>query len=116
MAKNSENKEKTRLLRLSKKLDKAIKERADKNQRSVNGQIVYELEQTQWLAARKPIFDSKNLEIGQKIQLLGKAKKYSDQYLYAMRNREPKKTFKIIEEDNKFFVERTAWKVLMVKY
>lgn len=47
MAKKGEIKEKTRLLRLPQKLDKAIKERADKNQRSVNGQIVYELEQQQ---------------------------------------------------------------------
>lgn len=44
MAKQEKN-EKTRLLRLSKKLDKAVKERAEKNQRSVNGQIVFELEQ-----------------------------------------------------------------------
>lgn len=44
MAKQEKN-EKTRLLRLPKKLDKAIKERADKNQRSVNSQIIFELDQ-----------------------------------------------------------------------
>lgn len=47
MAKNSENKEKTRLLRLPNKLDKAIQARAKANQRSINGQIIFELEYSQ---------------------------------------------------------------------
>ena len=44
MAKNTENKEKTRLLRIPVKIDKAVQERAKKNQRSINGQIVFELD------------------------------------------------------------------------
>jgi hypothetical protein len=60
------------------------------------------------MAGRKPIYDSKSLKIGQKIQLLGKAAKYSDQYLYAIRNREPEKSFSIVEENKKIFIERVA--------
>jgi len=42
-SKNSENKPKLRLLRLPAELDQAIKERAKKENRSVNGQIIQEL-------------------------------------------------------------------------
>jgi len=42
-SKNSENKPKLRLLRLPAELDAAIKERAKKENRSVNGQIIQEL-------------------------------------------------------------------------
>ncbi len=45
MAKNEENGEIKRLLRLPKEIDKKIKKRAAQNQRSINGQIVYELDQ-----------------------------------------------------------------------
>ena len=45
MGKKPENNEKTKLLRLSKKLFKAVEDRASKNKRSVNSQIVFELEQ-----------------------------------------------------------------------
>lgn len=43
MAKNSENTVK-RLVRIPKKIDKLLKKRAAENNRSVNGQIVEELE------------------------------------------------------------------------
>jgi hypothetical protein len=44
MGKKTENDEKTRLLRLPNRVDKAIQLRAKKNQRSINGQIVFELD------------------------------------------------------------------------
>lgn len=45
MAKKTENSEKTRLLRLPIKLDKEIQARAKQSHRSINGQIIYELDQ-----------------------------------------------------------------------
>lgn len=44
MAKNSENVMVKRLLRIPKKVDKAIVKRARDNNRSINGQIVEDLE------------------------------------------------------------------------
>lgn len=44
MAKNSENSTVKRLVRIPKKVDKLLKKRAAENNRSVNGQIVEELE------------------------------------------------------------------------
>ena len=44
MAKTPEKTEKKLLLRLPIKTAKAVKERAKQNQRSINGQIVYELD------------------------------------------------------------------------
>lgn len=45
MTKSAKNTEKKRLLRLPAKTDKAVIERAKENQRSVNGQIIFELDQ-----------------------------------------------------------------------
>lgn len=45
MAKQSENKEKKVLLRLKKSIYKKVKDRSIESNRSVNGQIEYELDQ-----------------------------------------------------------------------
>lgn len=45
MKKKPQKQSKKRLLRIPVKLDKELQERAEQNQRSVNGQIIYELDQ-----------------------------------------------------------------------
>lgn len=44
MKKTAKNKEIQRLLRLPEYIDKAVRERAGRNQRSINKQIVFELD------------------------------------------------------------------------
>jgi hypothetical protein len=60
------------------------------------------------MAGRKPIYDTESLEIGQKLKLPYRLKKFKDQYLYNFRERNREKNFEIIEEGSKLFVERTA--------
>lgn len=45
MAKKPENYIKMRLIRIPKKIDEQLQKRAESNKRSVNNQIVYELDQ-----------------------------------------------------------------------
>lgn len=60
------------------------------------------------MSGRKPLYDTETLEIGEKMQLSWKARKFKDQYLYAFNNkkREIKKKFKAVSEGNKVFIER----------
>ncbi len=58
---------------------------------------------------RKPIYDTKNLEIGNRLQLFGKAKRFKDQYLYTFNGRHLRRSdFILVEENDKIFVERIA--------
>ena len=45
MSKTAKKDEKRLLLRIPNKIAKAVKTRAEKNQRSLNGQIIFEIEQ-----------------------------------------------------------------------
>jgi len=60
------------------------------------------------MSGRKPIYDTESLEIGQKLKLPKRLKKFKDQYLYNFRKRNKEKSFEIIEEGSKLFIERTA--------
>jgi len=59
------------------------------------------------MAGRKPLYDTENLEIGSKIELRGKSKKFKDQYLYTLNNRSRNK-FRQIVEGKKVFLERIS--------
>jgi hypothetical protein len=59
------------------------------------------------MSGRKPIYQPENLEIGGKMQLLGKALKFKDQYLYQF-NKRNKGKFQLVREGKKIFVERLA--------
>ena len=59
------------------------------------------------MAGRKPLYDTESLEIGSKMELKGKAKRFKDQYLYAFNERSEKK-FRQILEDGKIFIERIS--------
>lgn len=54
---------------------------------------------------RKRLFEPEKLPIGGKMQLLGNAKKFKDQYLYAFNNR-GKEKYITISESGKVFLER----------
>lgn len=54
---------------------------------------------------RKRLFEPEKLEIGEKMQLLGKAKKFKDQYLYTFNKRGVEK-FRQLSEGGKVFIER----------
>lgn len=59
------------------------------------------------LRGKKPLYDIKTLQIGGKIELSGKAKKYRDQYLYQFR----KNTIhglELIKEGKKVYVKRIS--------
>lgn len=55
---------------------------------------------------RNRIHTPETLEVGQRVELTGKAKKYSWQYVYNFNNRGEQK-FKHVKEDKKIFIERT---------
>lgn len=63
---------------------------------------------------RKPLYDVKSLEIGQKLALLGVGKTYSYQYLRQFNRRGEQKFKRVVEGENlplrqqKIFVERIA--------
>jgi hypothetical protein len=59
------------------------------------------------MAGRKSIYKPEALEIGGKIELSGKAKKYRDQYLYTFKDRTG---FDLVtvKEGSKVFIERIA--------
>ena len=59
------------------------------------------------MAGRKPLYDTESLQIGSKIELRGKARKFKDQYLHAFNNRGEKK-FKQILNEGKVFIERIS--------
>lgn len=54
---------------------------------------------------RRPIHTPEKLEVGQKMELTGKLKKYSWQYLNNFNDRGSEK-FKHIREGNKVYIER----------
>ena len=57
------------------------------------------------MQGRKRIYTPETLKIGEKMQLLGKAKKFKDQYLYTFNARGEEK-YKSIIEGAKVFIER----------
>lgn len=57
---------------------------------------------------RKPIYDVKTLEIGAKMELLGKAKKYSDQYIYNFNSTNSGNKYRKVKDGKRIFVERIA--------
>lgn len=59
------------------------------------------------MLGRKPKYDVKSLQIGQKMALKGMAKKFSNQYVYSFNQRGVEK-FRRIVEGNEVFVERVA--------
>ena len=59
------------------------------------------------MLGRKPKYDIKSLQIGQKMALKGMAKKFSNQYVYSFNQRGPEK-YKRIVEGREVFVERVA--------
>ncbi len=58
------------------------------------------------MIGRKPIFHPETLEIGGKIQLLGKRKKFGHQTAYSFNGRFPDMEFKCVTEDGKVFIKR----------
>ena len=56
---------------------------------------------------RKAVHQPEKLEIGEKMELIGKVKKYSWQYLNNFNSRGIAK-FKHVREDKKIFIERIA--------
>lgn len=59
------------------------------------------------MLGRKPKYDIKSLEIGQKMALRGQAKKFSNQYLYNFNKRGDEKFIRVIEGSS-VFIERIA--------
>ena len=60
------------------------------------------------MSGRKPLYDLETLEIGAKMPLLGKAKKYADQYIYNFNSRPDGRGYRKVIEGRKIFVERIA--------
>lgn len=60
------------------------------------------------MLGRKPIYDVKTLEIGAKMELLGKAKQFPDQYIYNFNGNEDGRKYKKVVKGKKLFVERIA--------
>jgi hypothetical protein len=58
------------------------------------------------MAGRKPKYQPEKMQVGDKVQLHGAAKKYADQYVYAFRKKCPSKSFKKKTESGKIFIER----------
>ena len=56
---------------------------------------------------RKRLYNPETLEIGAKMELSGKVKRFKDQYLYQFNNRGAEK-FKTIIEGRKVFLERIS--------
>lgn len=59
------------------------------------------------MAGRKRQYQPETLKIGEKMQLLGRAKKFKDQYLYQFNKRGDEK-FKTMIEGSKVFIERIS--------
>lgn len=57
------------------------------------------------MKGRKPLYTPETLEIGEKMELSGKAKKFKDQYLYQFNKRGANK-YKSFEDGKKVFIER----------
>lgn len=57
---------------------------------------------------RKPIYDLESLNLGDSIELKGKAKKFSWQYLRNFNARNDDRQFKHVREGNKVFIKRVA--------
>ncbi len=57
---------------------------------------------------RKRIYNTENLEIGQKIELSPSNRRFKDQYVSQFNARELGKKFKAIEDGKKIFIERVA--------
>lgn len=58
------------------------------------------------MKGRKPIYDVASLEPGQRLQLVGRAKKFKDQYIHFFKKRAPEFNLRLIVEGRKVFVER----------
>lgn len=59
------------------------------------------------MVGRKPKYDVKTLEIGQKMPLKGMGKKFSNQYVYSFNQRGAEKYRRLVE-GKEIFVERIA--------
>lgn len=57
------------------------------------------------MSGRKRVYKPETLKIGQKMELIGKAKKFKDQYLYQFNQRGTEK-FKQSIDGRKVFIER----------
>jgi len=57
-------------------------------------------------AGRKPLYNPEALELGQKMEMKGKAKKFVHQYLSAFNKRNSNKKYRYAPEGNKIFIER----------
>lgn len=55
---------------------------------------------------RKPIFDVKSLEIGQKLRFPKRKKEYIYQYLNNFHRSDPEKKYQKVEKDGKIFILR----------
>ncbi|HTJ53740.1 MAG TPA: hypothetical protein VL443_30000 [Cyclobacteriaceae bacterium] len=60
------------------------------------------------MKGRKPLYDIESLQIGEKLRLPKRIERFKDQYLYAFKGRNKQKDFKIVEEEEKIYIERVA--------